>query len=87
MDDDSWFSDAALRKQRDADDKISRGEPLTLDDMAGMFQPRTQPAPADACAHCHQDARPQVGGELINGWRWCWLCIQRGRVDTRDHHG
>lgn len=76
---DTWFSDEALRKQAEADALIARGEPVPLSVMCGIFQPRTQPTAVERCTHCQSDAREGAGGEEIDGKRWCFLCISRGR--------
>lgn len=74
-----WYSDAALERQRLVREKHGRGEKIELGDMAGIWEPRVPCPPAEQCAHCHGDARAQSGGMLIGAWRWCWLCIARGR--------
>lgn len=73
-----WYSDAALAKQARI---TARGpdEPIDLDDFCGALEPRVQPTAEERCAYCESDARDYVGGELIEGLRWCAHCIDRER--------
>ena len=78
-DDDSWYSDEALEKQREIDRRTKAGEKISLDLLCGWLEPRTQPTDAEKCTNCGSDARPEIGGEEHHGKRWCLLCVSRER--------
>ena len=76
------YSEAALRKQAEADRKIAAGERLTFMDMFGIFEPATTASDDERCRCCGSDARPLVayGGDGTH----CNLCIGRGHDDEAD---
>ncbi len=74
-----WYSEEALRKQVELDRKHETGERPLLTDLLGILEPRVPAIGAERCVHCGSDARPETGGEMYDGKRWCSLCYGRGR--------
>ena len=77
---DRWYSDSALVKQAEVERKTAAGEPITIGDMCGIYEARTQPTEAERCVCCGTDARERCGG---NGTH-CYICIGRGHHE--DEH-
>lgn len=77
------YSEAALRKQAEADRKIAAGERLTFMDMFGIFEPATTASDDERCRCCGLDARPGLeygGGDGTH----CNLCIGRGHDEATE---
>jgi hypothetical protein len=77
---DEWFSDAALERQRALREWPKDAGPAPLEMICGIWEPRTQPTEAERCHHCRSDARDGTGGRDVHGFRYCDLCVSRGRV-------
>lgn len=85
MDSDEWYSDEALRKQRELERLEEAGEEIPTDLLIGILEARVPPTEEECCTHCGSDARKEVGGEKFHGERWCWLCFSRGyHEDSSD---